>query len=326
MLSVIDLYRPKAGVLENVTALAYSHQTSQGQNPFALLLFALVVMGYQVQPYIGDAWSYGDSQSRERLFISFASPGVELPRPPPATHSHPPGTVSASLGIDGTGAKFCERRLNVKTPFKFVSAREATRHLPDIGDGRTQQCIPYPDHRTSYTNSFDRGTIKMIPVFPLGAKLSTAQEMGKLSVPQLEKMALTAKGRTASSRDWQRAHPDRLFRTVTTRSNPKDKLGGSALHWSQQRCLTLEERRIAQGIPKDEVIIGSFEKQHMQIGNGVSRSTALAIGMSWRAANSWKADKRSEVVESEGEAALGEPSSPREQLDIASHFRVRKYV
>ena len=280
----IDFYRPKYAVLENVIAMA-NKRKGQEHNVFLRLLSALVAMGYQVQQFYLDAWSFGNPQSRARLFVSIAAPGLELPRHPAQSHSHPPGTREAGLGVTSNRASFGARRFR-PTPFKFVSAAEGTRDLPWIGDSRTQTCIPHPDHRTARFELYrHRAQISQVPIAPRLQGFLAAFRRGRLGQPQIEAFPWKNKHKTREdSRAWQRLHPDRPIPAVTTTMTPGCSFTGMVVHWEQHRLLTVMEVRRAQGFPDRDVLIGSSPSQWKMVGNSVARGVALALGMSLREA------------------------------------------
>jgi DNA (cytosine-5)-methyltransferase 1 len=135
----VDFYRPKYGILENVMAMA---QKGRGRDEDVLsqLICAIVGMGYQLQLFVLDAWSCGSPQSRTRLFVAFAAPGLEPLEHPKLSHSHPPKVTDRGLGQLTNGQSF-GRRIREKTPFEYVTAGEATKDLPRIGDGCTVRLI-----------------------------------------------------------------------------------------------------------------------------------------------------------------------------------------
>ncbi|TKA71985.1 hypothetical protein B0A49_07369, partial [Cryomyces minteri] len=145
--SFIDFYRPQYAVMENVPQMTAPVDKGK-QNVFSRLLCALVGMGYQVQQFNLDAWSFGSAQSRSRLFIAIAAPGLKPLPHPVLTHAHPPGTGRRCLGRAVNGVPFGTRRVE-PTAFTFVTASEATADLPHITDSHVQTCISFPDHRTS---------------------------------------------------------------------------------------------------------------------------------------------------------------------------------
>ena len=292
----IDFYRPKYAVLENVVAMA-SNGKNKGQedNVFLRLLSALVGMGYQVQQFWLDAWSCGSPQSRSRLFVSIAAPGLELPRHPVQSHSHPPWTKAAGLGYTSNRASFGARQFG-PTPFEFVSAAEGTRDLPWIGDSRTQTCIPHPDHRPARFESYrTQVQISQVPVAPRSQGFMAAVERGCLGQPQIDAFNWANRFKTrAGSCAWRRVHPDRPIPTVTTSISPFCSFTGTIVHWEQHRLMTIMEARRAQGFPDRDVLIGRPPGQWKIIGNSVARSVSLALGLSLREA--WLANAEDEPV------------------------------
>lgn len=137
--SYIDFYRPGYVVLENVVAMTQNIGKDENENVFSQLLCTLVGMGYQVHQYWIDPWSNGGAQSRPRVFIAATAPTLQPMRRPNHTHSRPPETKNARLGKTVNNKKFGERQTQlVATPFEFIPCAEATKDLPDIGDGQVQ--------------------------------------------------------------------------------------------------------------------------------------------------------------------------------------------
>lgn len=290
----VDFYRPKYALLENVTSMAKQGAQDPDDNIFALMLCTLVGMGYQVRPLHLDAWSFGAPQSRSRLFISIAAPGLELPPHPAPSHSHPPNMKQRSLGKAANGIGFGRRQFGA-TPYKYVTASEATSDLSSIGDSRVSVCIPYPDHRTSRVEStHTRVLISHIPRFPYGETFMTAYRRGCMSKPQVDMYPLQNGVRGSDdATTWRRLRPDGLFPTLTTGIRPQDGRCGATLHWDEHRLMTVMEARRAQGFPDEEVIIGTPAQQWKIIGNSVARPVAVALGMSLREA--WLANKPDEL-------------------------------
>lgn len=131
----------------------------------------MVGIGYQVQIFEVDVWSCGSPQSRTRLFVSLAAPGYELPPYPALSHSNPERTKRQRLGLTANGEGFGHRRFG-PTTFPFISAAEAIKDLPNIGDVQTKMCIPFPDHVVSrpYLSQL-RAQLKLIPRFLHGMNL-----------------------------------------------------------------------------------------------------------------------------------------------------------
>ncbi|KAL9094399.1 MAG: hypothetical protein Q9165_003249 [Trypethelium subeluteriae] len=281
VIAFLDFYRPRYSILENVPAMAAD---IGGQNVFAQILCALVAMGYQTQQFVLDAWSCGDPQSRQRLFIVCSAPGHEPFKHPSLTHAHPAGAVAAKLGNAVSGQPFGKRRLEDAYSFNYVTAREATNDLPNIGDSHVQVCIRHPDHRTSRVEkTLNRCLIGMIPTAPYGTNFFKALQIGVVAKPQMDKYAQRCDRRYGESQNYfRRIKPDGLFSTITTFVNPWDYKGGRTLHWEEHRLLTIMEARRAQGIPDEEVLVGVPGSQWRLVGNSVARGVSLALGMAMR--------------------------------------------
>ncbi|TVY18383.1 DNA (cytosine-5)-methyltransferase 1 [Lachnellula arida] len=285
----IDFYRPKYGVLENVMNMA---QKGRGRDEDVLsqLICAIVGMGYQLQLFVIDSWSCGSPQSRSRLFVCFAAPGLELLEHPRLSHSHPPNIKDRGLGKLANGEYF-GRRLHVPTPFEYITAGEACRDLPDIGDAQAYQCIPFPYHVTpiGMTRTLKQ-QMRAIPTRPYGMTFAKAWNDGK-GVMSKEEMELfpshskTGKVRRffqPGSKGWGRVSPNDLFPTVVTLVSPNDAHVGRCLHWDEQRTISLCEYQRAQSFPDKEVVVGT-PPQHLKIiGNSVARTVSLALGLSLR--------------------------------------------
>ncbi|KAL8695235.1 MAG: hypothetical protein Q9218_000273 [Villophora microphyllina] len=286
VVSCVDFYRPKYLVMENVLGMTVSRSKNTAQdNVFAQVLCALVGLGYQVSPMILDAWTFGTPQSRTRLFITAAAPGLPSLAKPPSSHSHPASVVSRSLGKTANGLPFGAREW-APTPLEYVSIGEATRDLPQNPDGRTA-VIPYPDHRVMRNQSFlNHVRLSCIPRFPPGLTFVKSVGLGWQPPPQIRDFHWTSELRSNPnmSKAWQRAKENALLPTVTTSNSPGEALTGSALHWEAHRCLTVMEARRAQGVPDDEVIVGLPSMQWKIIGNAVARQVAIALGLSLREA------------------------------------------
>lgn len=284
VVAFVDFYRPKYALLENVTGMAKCSARDRDDNVFAQVLGALVGMGYQARSFILDAWSFGSPQSRTRLFISIAAPGLVPLSNPPQTHCHPKNVVSRSLGKSANGLTFADRYWDV-TPFSYVTIGEATKDLPLNHDGRID-CIAFPDHRPSKTMStVNRVRISCIPRFPPGMNFVKASLLGLMPSPQMEAFNWNAVKRIRpEGRAWKRVIQNGLISTVITKCQPDDGLCGAWIHWDATRCMTVMEVRRAQGFPDEEVIVGIPSSQWKIVGNSVARPVAFALGMALRTA------------------------------------------
>lgn len=284
VVSFVDFYRPKYALLENVLGMAKCGPKDKNANVFAQVLCALVGLGYQVRPFILDAWSFGSPQSRTRIFISIAAPGLASMPDPPQSHSHPEHVKSRALGKTANGLPLGERYWGA-TPFKYMSIKEATRDLPFNKDGKVD-CIPFPDHRnTRHISSINQTRICNIPKHPRGMAFVTSANLGWQAETQMKAWSWEQSFRgTEKSRAWKRVFPDGLLPTVTTACAPEDGISGQWLHWDADRPITIMEARRAQGFPDHEVIVGAPMMQWKIIGNSVARPVALALGVALRKA------------------------------------------
>lgn len=299
VMAFVDLYRFKYGLLENVTAMA---NKSIKKNPLSQILCCLVGMGYQCRILNLDAWSFGAPQSRSRLFVSFAAPGLELPDHPQLTHSHPVNVKKRSLGRAANGLPFGNRRW--QTPvFDFVTAAKSLSDLPEPG----VMCISKPDHRPSRNESLLTQTrINQIPKAPRLQGLADATERERLNQLDIYSMPNSSKLACMGSRAWSRIHPHGLIPTVTTAVSPACRFTGRWLHWDQDRLITVMEARRAQGYPDDEVLVGRPANQWKIVGNSVARQVALGLGVSLREACLENEKRRQSNGQSSVTGKLGE--------------------
>ncbi|KAI4136785.1 MAG: hypothetical protein LQ341_005451 [Variospora aurantia] len=283
VVAYVDFYRPEYLLMENVLGMANCGGKSKS-NVFAQVLCALVGLGYQVRPMLLDSWNFGAPQSRSRLFIAAAAPGLKPLQIPAASHSHPDSVISRSLGKTANGLPFGAREW-MPTPFEYITIGEATHDLPVNTDGRAA-CVAYPDHRiTRAFNTLDNVRLSCIPRFPPGMTFVKSARLGWQPPPQIATWHWDTDLRASTkSKAWQRARSNALLPTVTTANSPNEALTGSALHWDAHRQLTVMEARRAQGFPDGEVIIGAPAQQWKIIGNSVTRQVAIALGLKLREA------------------------------------------
>jgi DNA (cytosine-5)-methyltransferase 1 len=285
----VDFYRPKYGILENVMTMAQKGR-GRDQDVLSQLICAIVGMGYQVQLFVLDAWSCGSPQSRSRLFVSFAAPGLEPVEHPQLSHSHPPKVTERGLGKLANGESF-GRRLQGPTPFEYVTAAEATKDLPNIGDGCTYQCTRQPDHVAGTgMSTVMRDQIRAIPVYPRGMNFYKAWNEGRgimtteqrAFFPFYKKEGTLRECVQNCSRAWGRVSPKGLFPNIVVSLCASDSRMGTILHWDDHRYLTTMEARRAQSFPDDEILLGAPNEGWKLMGNSVARSVALALGLSLR--------------------------------------------
>lgn len=285
--SFVDFYRPKYGLLENVVNIVASKEKRLSEDAFAQLVCAIVGMGYQLQLVLGDAWSFGSPQSRSRVFLCFALPGMQLPEPPIPSHSHYPGAHAYTKGHMANGEPFAHRFRGV-TPFKFISAGEGTADLPDIQDGKPDICVPFPDHRlSSGLTAEGLSQITAIPTRPAGMCFASAWNEGKGPMTLSERELFPKPGTSRvkpNSKGWGRVRSGSVFGTVKTTVNQTDARCGFQNHWRESRHLSLMEVRRAQGFLDHEPLLGTMTDQWRLVGNSVARPIALALGLQFREA------------------------------------------
>ncbi|KAF1963369.1 hypothetical protein CC80DRAFT_4233 [Byssothecium circinans] len=275
--SYVDIYRPKWAFLENVVTMASKRTGYEKELVLSQLIACLVSMGYQVQQFIMSSWNYGSAQQRSRLMLSIAAPGLTPITPPVHTHGNPDKLKFKSIGELMTGQKFGLQLVN-PTPFPHVTASQLLNHLPNIENGLVQGCIRSPDHRVSaYMNGPTRRILELVPVHPPGQGLQQAIDQGL--VPQR-----LYENRREIGSSYQRIKGNGLIPTIVTAICPHDARNSACVHWEQHRPLTIEEARLAQGIPSDVVIIGSLREQFRMVGNAVDRHVSEPLGLALRRA------------------------------------------
>lgn len=287
--SMVEFYRPKYAVLENVVAMAQKGEKRR-EDCLSQLICCLVGMGYQLQVNLLDAWSFGCPQSRKRLFVVVAAPDLAMPKHPYLSHSHPDKANNASLGVMANGLPFGQRVWE-ETAFKWQSAEEATADLPDIGDGQTYHCTPFPDHRLPIDmKALLRKQLALVPLYPPG--MNAAKAWPDLS--QHERDLYSTRNRETGL--MQERPPHKLinafgrvmakdfFPTITTACAPAERFNGKVAHWSQQRVISILEAKRAQGFLDTDVLVGTTKEQYKIVGNSVARPVAIGQGMALRKA------------------------------------------
>ncbi|KAF1848243.1 S-adenosyl-L-methionine-dependent methyltransferase [Cucurbitaria berberidis CBS 394.84] len=270
--SYVDLYRPLYGILENVVSMTATRKGHEDENVLSQVVACLVSMGYQVNQYIMDAWSYGSAQQRSRFLLTIAAPGMNPIIQPWHTHSAPEDTLSRSLGVLPNGQRFGERK-QYPTPFPYISAGEVTSDLPSIGNGIVQSCSSHPDHRLSCPpNIQHRALLKYIPKYPPGSGYKKAYELGLIpsSLQRIDK---------ETGKAYTRVKEAGLIPTITTNVSVQDSRNGACVHWLEDRPISILEARRAQGYPDHEPIIGNLAQQYVIVGNGVDRKVSFVLGL-----------------------------------------------
>jgi site-specific DNA-cytosine methylase len=261
-MSYVELFLPHYVLIENVPGMDIGSPNACEQ-----AVCCLVGLGYQVRKSLLKACEFGAAQTRMRLFLIAASPGFPLPRDP------------LELAID--------------EPFPTVS--DAIKGLPEI-DNDTIINIVKPDHiplkrlQPEFGVVNLRSLVQKIPTSPPAMNLYKTNQLGLLSHTEIEwYLSQSDERRRRGSKSLGRVDPNRPFPTVVTIIREMCSRSGNVVHPFEDRLMSLEEYKIAQGFPEDDVIIGPLNQQLKQVGNAVARPVAVALGLviveSWCAAN-----------------------------------------
>lgn len=308
--TAVDIYRPKFGILENVPGIIET-RAGKSNDVCSQMICALVGMGYQLSMFYLDASSCGAPQKRGRIFVTFAAPGYILPSPPVHSHSLPPGTKNRGYGHLPTGEPMAFREVGGIYPFRYVSAQEACKGLPVIEDAKVDICVSFPDHRIAMAvTQVQRSRISRIPTKPHGMNFSKAfygyeyfdpttgenvsiapviprcdghifhEGLGVNEDETAQEEDLPMGARKVSN-SWGRIYPDGLMETIVTTCAPQDAMVGRALHWQEDRPISVMEARRAQGFRDEEVLLGDPADQYKVIGNSVARQVAVALGVTF---------------------------------------------
>lgn len=299
--TAVDFYRPKYVLLENVPPIASDRMRSDGttENTYATLLSAIIGMGYQCESFICDAWSYGNAQYRSRVILAMTKRDCNPIARPTRSHYHPV-ECRRTRCIGRSAYRFNGRELDGMCPFPSMTMWDAYKHLPDIGDGHVMLPILYPDHlsATRYNsrirllmtqiprhqadglNSWRGGVLAGYVFEGLWGKLNGEGETDGEEISSKSELVLQNK----SCRSWTRTKFNGLCPTVQTTQSPQCARLGATLHPEEHRVLSLQELKIAQGFPDEELLVGAPSLRLHVIGNSVARGVALSLGIALREA------------------------------------------
>ncbi|ODQ51258.1 S-adenosyl-L-methionine-dependent methyltransferase [Saitoella complicata NRRL Y-17804] len=292
--SFVDFYRPKYALLENVVAMKSDYKRDDGTtyNVCNQMVAACVSMGYQLRLYVLGAYLHGAPQKRERIFISLAASGLTLPGRPAPTHAANKTRVRIS-SKDGSGHQFRDGGDVGATPFAFRSSSNALDDLPDIGDAQVGVNPQYPHHVTSV--SLSKKTRQLVALIPKSHRKVRGKNWSKSAasysaavalnrIPHCLRSAYLERHRLKHGAigSYCRFDPRGLIPTILTQPGTQSISASPNLHYDQNRVMTIEEARRAQGFLERDVILGTKEKAWKIVGNAVSRPVALALGVSLR--------------------------------------------
>jgi site-specific DNA-cytosine methylase len=261
-MSYVELFLPYYVLIENIPGMDVGSPNACEQ-----AVCCLVGLGYQVRKSVLKACEFGAAQTRTRLFLLAASPGLPLPRDP------------LELAID--------------EPFPTVS--DAVKGLPEINNDTIINIVK-PDHiplkrlQPEFGVVNLRSLVQKIPTSPPAMNLYKTNQLGLLSHTEIEwYLSQSNERRWKGSKSLSRVDPNRPFPTVVTTIKEMCSRSGNVIHPFEDRIMSLEEYKIAQGFLEDDVIIGPLNQQLRQVGNAVARPVAVALGLviveSWCTAN-----------------------------------------
>ena len=257
-LAHIELYLPEYAILENVRTMAAGENNACDQT-----VAALVGLGYQVRKLNLNSVDFGSSQHRRRLILIAAAPCVPLPDLPIITH----GTID-SVGSDGIIGPSLK---------SYVPASAVSDGLNPLSNDCTIN-IADPDHLVPRQHPEVRRMLREIPSYPHNGNLVKAVNWGWAS-PATKDWLREKKfsNKSENSRTLMRIDPHGNIPTIVTKPSERDCRGGAIIHWEENRTLSLLEVRRAQGIPDDEVLVGTIAMQWKQVGNAVPRQISEAL-------------------------------------------------
>ena len=248
---------PRYVLIENVPAMDDSSPAC------AQAICCLVEMGYQVHKCLLSARDCGAPQLRERLFIIAAAPGVLLPRDLSSFISSALSTVA-----------------------------DAIKGLPVV-DNDTTINLELPDHIPikRLLGSGDVSLRKLVQRLPKPPAVGNLYELFRLGLldhreTQWYKGLHDEKREKGRKRVLRRINPMSVFPAMVANINPLDTRSGPFVHPFEDRVISLEELRIAQGFTSEDVMIGPLAKCVKQGGNAVNRKVAVVLGRS--IAKSWR--------------------------------------
>jgi DNA (cytosine-5)-methyltransferase 1 len=318
-LSYADVYRPKYFMLENVRNFVVHNK---GQT-FKLVVKTLLELGYQVRFGVLNAGNYGVSQSRKRLFIWGAAPGLKLPEWPSASHVF--SCPHLNIPYPDGGKYFVHKRMKAGAPLRSVTVQDTIGDLPEIENGAFAPVLDYPGKPVSSFQAFIRGSSQKIhdhiskemnelnlhrcTLIPknnpsadwrvLQAIVAEQPEMEKFKDSKGQEYALVpyCLPNTAKKHNNWRGLYGRLdakghFPTAITDPNPMGKVG-TVFHPNQDRIVSVRECARCQGFPDAFEFSGTIHNRHRQVGNAVPPPLAKALGVQLRAAyNTSKQSKK----------------------------------
>ncbi|CAG9466118.1 unnamed protein product [Pedinophyceae sp. YPF-701] len=293
-LSLCEAYLPPFVLLENVRNLA-THEGLDGGSTLGRVLRCLLELGYQVRFGVLDACAYGTPQSRKRLVVIGALSGrARLPAWPAPTHAY----ADAELTLFPTRPAVACRAL----PPAAAGLRAAVTVRDAIGDLRG--CSDPGGEAAPYAgppqNDFQKGVrrgcgervhdhaSRPLPdrqhaeLFGDASCQARSKKRRKRDVQRpspLAELAAVALADDGGARS-KRLLPDQPAQTITTDPRVSATVC-RALHYEEDRYVTVRECARLQGFPDGFRFHGTLTERHRQVGNAVPVPLARALGVSF---------------------------------------------
>ncbi|CAG9463243.1 unnamed protein product [Pedinophyceae sp. YPF-701] len=287
-LSLCEAYLPPFVLLENVRNLA-THEGLDGGSTLGRVLRCLLELGYQVRFGVLDACAYGTPQSRKRLVVIGALSGrARLPAWPAPTHAY----ADAELTLFPTRPAVACRALPPAAAGldAAVTVRDAMGDLCGCSDPGGEAAPYAGPPQNAFQKGVRRGCGERVhdhasrplpdrqhaELFGDASCQARSRKRRKLPLAELADVALADDGGARS----KRLLPDQPAQTITTDPRVSATVC-RALHYEEDRYVTVRECARLQGFPDTFRFRGTLTERHRQVGNAVPVPLARALGVSF---------------------------------------------
>jgi DNA (cytosine-5)-methyltransferase 1 len=280
-LQIVEIFKPKVVVIENVTGLLSLAKGYALKNINSFLSDN----GYQVSFKVLQAAHYGVPQIRWRLIVvGSKARHFEFPHPTHAAMARAnfPGGSKFTYNINGNDL------FNTYKPATTVW--EAISDLPELVNGGSYVDMEYPcapksdlqevlrQDSTGIHNhrSINIGEIQMKRITAIKEQGMSWHNLPEELVPKnLMKMKEKYGTGIGCNKRFGRLSYNDQFSTILTKP---ELYWGCFIHPTQNRVISVREAARAQTFPDKVEIIGNINSQYRQIGNAVPPLMAQALG------------------------------------------------
>ncbi|RUP47763.1 hypothetical protein BC936DRAFT_145353, partial [Jimgerdemannia flammicorona] len=302
-LSFLELYRHQSPDLlfENVPEICTAQLDVKGRTLFSHLVAYILALGYQVRWEILTAANFGVAQAICPCSVTppHTASGKTLPEMPLISH-HRNGSAKrnkeASQATDGRvwKSRIGELRDYEVATFPLLTAEEIIGDLPDIGNGSSVDAASCRLQHFVAKQYGSQSIIDRIPVEPERCSLKHLKDEVYKSMSrgfrvqqyhtQKPNLVYFSLNKSYIPESFARVARTGPFPTITGHIGPR-AFQSRALHYAQNRVLTVRECARAQGFLDEEYIFGRSElSQRIVVGNAVPRPLAFALGLELRKA------------------------------------------